>query len=109
MEPLFDLHFPDEKMATLLCMELYALTIAIHRNVYIMFIVVSMLSPAQVGQGTNGHFIQTGSFIHRHYYIHYIILCYIIMYKHGILLSHDFYTVTYYVNCKNFKFTYFHK
>jgi hypothetical protein len=109
MEPFIDLHFPDEKMATLLCMELYTLKIAINRNVYVVFIVVSMLSPSQVGQGTNGHFKQTGSFTHLHYYILYIILCYIIMYKHCILLSNVFYTVTYYVYCKNFKFTYFHK
>jgi len=108
MEPFFDLHFPDKKMATLLCMKLYTLKIAIHCNVYIMFIVVSILSPSQVGQGTNGHFIQIGSFTHWHYHIHYTILCYIIKYKHCILLS-DFCTVTYYDNCKNFKFIYFHK
>jgi hypothetical protein len=108
MEPFFDLHFPDEKMATLLCMELYTLKIAIHHNVYIVFI-VSMLSPSQLGQGTNGHLIQTGSLIHWHYFKHYIILCYIIMHKHCILLRNNFYNVIYYVNWKNSKFPYFHK
>lgn len=109
MEPFFDRHFPNKKMTTLLCMKLHTLKIAIHHNVYIMFIVVSMLSPSKVGQGTNGHFIQTSSFTHRHYHIHYTTLCYIIMYTHCILLSNDFCTVTYYTNCKNFKFIYFHK